>query len=58
MISCTNLGKKALAKCEDIDLKTVESMTKDTEKFKDLIAQLMYEILTGHPYEGEKDGNN
>lgn len=52
------LGLKAIAKCEDIDLKTVESMTKDTEKFKDLIAQLMYEILTGHPYEGEKDGNN
>ena len=52
------LGLKALAKCEDIDLKAVESMTKDREKFKDLIAQLMYEVLTGHPYEGEKDGNN
>lgn len=49
------LGLKALAKCEDIDLKTVESMTKDTEKFKDKLAQMMYEILTGHPYEGEKN---
>lgn len=52
------LGLKALAKCEDIDLKAVESMTKDTEKFKDLLAQMMYEILTGHPYEGEKNNGN
>jgi hypothetical protein len=49
------LGLKALAKREDIDLKAVESMTKDTEKFTDLLAQMMYEILTGHPYEGEKN---
>ena len=49
------LGLKALAKCEDIDLKAVESMTKDPEKFKDKLAQMMYEILTGHPYEGEKN---
>lgn len=52
------LGLKALAKCEDIDLKAVESMTKDTEKFKDKLAQMMYEILTGHPYEGEKNNGN
>lgn len=49
------LGLKALAKCEDIDLKAVESMAKDTEKFSDIMAQMMYEILTGHPYEGEKN---
>lgn len=36
------LGLKALAKCEDIDLKAVESMTKDAENFKDLLAQMMY----------------
>lgn len=52
------LGLKALAKCEDIDLKAVESMTKDTEKFKDKLAQMMHEILTGHPYEGEKNNGN
>lgn len=52
------LGLKALAKCEDIDLKAVESMTKDTEKFKDKLAQMMYEILTGHPYEGEKNNGS
>lgn len=52
------LGLKALAGCEDVDLKAIESWAKESEKFQDILAQMMYEILTGHPYEGEKNNGN
>ena len=52
------LGLKALVGCEDVDLKAIESWAKESEKFQDILAQMMYEILTGHPYEGEKNNGN
>lgn len=53
------LGLKALAKCEgiDIDIKEVERLTKEAEKFQDKLVQLMYDVLTGHLYEGEENKN-
>lgn len=56
------LGLKALGLCKDIDIteniKAVESVVNEAEKIKDELAQMMYEILTGHPYEGEKNNGN
>lgn len=54
------LGQKALAGCKDVDLKAIESVGKELEKFQDQLVQMMYETLTGHPYKGEEknNGNN
>lgn len=51
------LGLKALAGCEDVDLTAIESWAKEAKKFQDQLVQMMYETLTGHPYEGEKDND-
>lgn len=52
------LGLKALAGCEDVDLTAIESWAKEAKKFQDQLVQMMYETLTGHPYEGEKNNGN
>lgn len=49
------LGLKALAECEDIDMEAIERASKEAEKLTPEILKNMYETLTGHPYEGEKD---
>lgn len=49
------LGLKALAGCEDIDIKEIECVAKEAEKLQDALVQAMYDVLTGHPYEGEKN---
>lgn len=51
------LGLKALAGCEDVDLTAIESWAKEAKKFQDQLVQMMYETLTGHPCEGEKDND-
>ena len=51
------LGLKALSGCEDIDFEAIERVMKEAEKFQDKLVQLMYETLTGHPYEGEENKN-
>lgn len=52
-----NLGLKALAKCNDLDMEAIERATKEAEKLTPEILKNMYETLTGHPYKGEK-GND
>ena len=49
------LGLKALAECEDIDMEAIERASKEAEKLTPEILKNMYETLTGHPYEREKD---
>lgn len=49
------LGLKALGLCEDIDMEAIERASKEAEKLTPEILKNMYETLTGHPYEGEKD---
>ncbi len=51
------LGLKALSRCEGIDFEVIERVGKEAEKFQDKLVQLMYETLTGHPYEGEENKN-
>ncbi len=51
------LGLKALSRCEGIDFEAIERVGKEAEKFQDKLVQLMYETLTGHPYEGEENKN-
>ena len=51
------LGLKALSRCEGIDFEAIERAGKEAEKFQDKLVQLMYETLTGHPYEGEENKN-
>lgn len=52
------LGLKALAKCEDIDMEAIERASKEAEKLTPEILKNMYETLTGHHYEGEKNNGN
>ena len=51
------LGLKALAECEDIDMEAIERASKEAEKLTPEILKNMYETLTGHPYEGDKDND-
>lgn len=48
------LGLKAIAKCEDIDLESIKRVTKEAEKLQDALVQAMYDVLTGHSYERER----
>lgn len=52
------LGLKALSGCEGSDFEAIERVRKEAEKFQNKLVQLMYETLTGHPYEGEENKND
>lgn len=56
------LGLRALGLGEDMDItkniKAIERAAKEAEKLQDQLARVMYETLTGHPYEGEKNNGN
>lgn len=56
------LGLKALGLCKDIDITenitAIERAAKEAEKLQDEIVNAMYDILTGHPYKEDNNGNN